>query len=372
MSGKFRIAVTYGTRPELIKLFPVVRALAAHPDEVETIAVCTGQHRGLLAELHADLKFRPAIDLDVMKEGQSLAGLTAAILQELEPVLQRLTPDMLLVQGDTSSVLSAALAAFYQRIPVAHLEAGVRTHHRASPYPEEMNRVLAAQLADWHYAPTERARGNLLAEGIAAGRIVVTGNTAIDALLHVLDDGEYLLPEALAPIMAWAGETILITAHRRESWGASIMNIARAAADLLRDRPQLQIIWPVHPNPVVAAPVRSILGCVDRARLLPPLSYHAFARCMQKAALILSDSGGVQEEAPSVRKRVLVLRDVTDRPEAVEAGWAEVVGTESGSIVARASALMQEGGSLPPANPYGDGKAAERAVGHLLSLAAAR
>jgi UDP-N-acetylglucosamine 2-epimerase (non-hydrolysing) len=360
--------VVIGTRPEAIKMAPVV--LAARAMTGLSCRLCTtAQHRELLDQVLAIFGLTPDEDLDLMTPGQTLAGLTARAIERLDAVFARARPDLILVQGDTTTVLCAALTAFYQRIPIAHVEAGLRTGDLSAPWPEEANRALTARLADLHFAPTEGARQNLLRENIPAERILITGNTGIDALFWVksrLEAGSSLLAKS-------ERRTVLITSHRREAFGQPFENVCHAIADLAGRFPDVDFVYPVHPNPNVLTPVRFILGntadprlAARNVHLIEPLHYTAFVRAMDQCTLILTDSGGVQEEAPSLGKPVLVLREVTERPEAVEAGTVRVVGTNRSLIVEEATRLLTDPAAYREMsrahNPYGDGRAAGRIV----------
>jgi UDP-N-acetylglucosamine 2-epimerase (non-hydrolysing) len=356
-----RALVVIGTRPEAIKLAPLVRALSAAPDF--TVRICvTSQHTDLLAPMLAFFGLRPDFDLRVMTPGQTLAQVTTRVLQGMDEVLAREPYDLVVVQGDTTTAFAAGLAAFYRRIPVAHVEAGLRSGDLARPFPEEANRRLVDVLTAWLLAPTPGARAHLLAEGYPAGRIFVTGNTGIDALLLTADivrKQARPLPVELPP----GGRLALVTAHRRESFGEGLQRICTALAVLLDRHPDLHLLYPVHPNPNVEATAERLLRGRPRAHLVPPLEYPEFVRALLDADVILTDSGGVQEEAPALGKRVLVMRETTERPEAIDAGAAELVGTDVDRIVSRAGALLDgAGGNRPMVSPYGDGRAAERIV----------
>ena len=356
-----------GTRPEAIKMAPVIRALAAE----ETISgrVCvTAQHRQMLDQVLQLFAIRPDYDLDLMQPNQDLTDLTAEVLIGLRPVLQDCTPDLVLVQGDTTTTWAAALVAYYQRIPVGHVETGLRTGNIYAPWPEEMNRRLTASLAELHFAPTERARLNLLREGVKDTSITVTGNTVIDALLDVVqrlrtDSALRHQVEAPFDFLDPARRLILVTGHRRENFGAGLERICRALATLAR-RPDVQILYPVHLNPNVQDPVRRLLSGTDNIHLIAPLDYLPFVALMDRAYLLLTDSGGIQEEAPALDKPVLVMRDATERPEAIKAGIARLVGTDTTTIVAEATKLLDDKQAyramLGVHNPYGDGHAAAR------------
>jgi UDP-N-acetylglucosamine 2-epimerase (non-hydrolysing) len=306
---------------------------------------------------------QPDYDLDVMRPGQSLTDVTVAVLRGVERVLRRVRPDMVIVQGDTTSALAAALVAFYQRIPVGHVEAGLRTNDRYLPYPEEMNRRLVSSLADLHFAPTRGAKENLLREGVHRGRIRMTGNTVVDALNAIRrSKAEWHVP-ALDGIAA-EQRVILVTAHRRESFGPGFQSICRALQVIVERNPDVEVVYPVHLNPNVRKPVRAILGGVPRVHLIAPLEYLPFVRLMERSYAILTDSGGIQEEAPALGKPVLVMRDVTERPEAVKAGTAMLVGTDTETIVSATERLLRSGAAYRKMararNPFGDGRASIR------------
>jgi UDP-N-acetylglucosamine 2-epimerase (non-hydrolysing) len=359
-----RILFIFGTRPEAIKLCPLVRRLRAEPRHFEARVCVTAQHREMLDSVLETFALAPDRDLNLMRAGQSLASLTARILAAVEPALEAERPDLVVVQGDTTTTLAAALAAFYRRIPVAYVEAGLRTGDMAQPFPEEMNRVLATRLAQWHFAPTARAAETLLREGAPPDRVLVTGNTGIDAVLYVRDA---LCSGALAaPEWRWldpAKRLVLVTSHRRENFGPGFESVMRALARLA-SRPDVQIVYPVHRNPNVAGPARRMLSGVPNVVLLDPLPYAPFVDLMRRCRLILTDSGGIQEEAPSLGKPVLVLREKTERPEAVEAGTVRLVGTCEERIVSEASRLLDDEAECARMtrvhNPYGDGHACER------------
>src|SRR5271165_4761761 len=356
-----KILFIFGTRPEAIKLCPVVLHLRSSfkTEHIETRVCVTGQHRQMLDQVLAVFGVQPDHDLDVMLPGQTLFQSTARILGSLEQVLSEEKPDMVLVQGDTTTTLCGALAAFYKRIPVGHVEAGLRTHDMAQPFPEEMNRVLTGRLATLHFAATEAAAANLRQEGVASTAIGVTGNTGIDAVLFVRDGLEQgrLKGEAFD----WIDSTkklIVVTAHRRESFGAGFERICQALA-ALSWRDDVQVVYPVHPNPNVQDPVNRILGSEPNIRLIEPLSYVPFVDLMRRSYLLITDSGGVQEEGPSLGKPILVLREKTERPEAVEAGTVRLVGTEREKIVGEAVQLLENRRVYEAMsrvhNPYGDG-----------------
>jgi UDP-N-acetylglucosamine 2-epimerase (non-hydrolysing) len=359
-----RILFIFGTRPEAIKLCPLVRRLRQSPERFSVTVAVTAQHRGMLDQILETFQVAPDIDLDLMQPGQTLTGLTARILAGLEDVFASRKLDLAVVQGDTTTTMAGALAAFYHGVPVAHVEAGLRTGDMAQPFPEEMNRVVTSRLAALHFAPTERAAGALAAEGVPADRVVVTGNTGIDAVLWVRDALER--GEVAAPEWPWrdgSRRLILVTSHRRENFGegfrASMRGLLRLAG-----RGDVQIVYPVHRNPNVLAPAQEMLGGHPRIVLLDPLSYVPFVDLMRRAYLIVTDSGGVQEEAPSLGKPVLVMREKTERPEAVEAGTVRLVGTSEEAIASCAAELLDDAGKYREMtrvhNPYGDGTACER------------
>jgi UDP-N-acetylglucosamine 2-epimerase (non-hydrolysing) len=359
-----RLLVIFGTRPEAIKLCPLVRELRRRPDLFSVKVCVTAQHREMLDQALQAFSVQPDYDLDLMRPRQTLSGLTARILSALEAVFQRERPDLAVVQGDTTTTLAGALAAFYHETPVAHVEAGLRTGDMAQPFPEEMNRVLTSRLAAWHFAPTKRAADALLGEGAAAERVFVTGNTGVDAVLYVreaLDSGVLTAPNW--PWLEPDKRMILVTSHRRESFGPGFENAMRALARLA-EREDVRVVYPVHRNPRVAEPAHTMLAGLARVTLLDPLPYVPFVDLMRRCALIVSDSGGIQEEAPSLGKPTLVLRDKTERPEAVEAGTVKLVGTDEGRIVAEASRLLDDPEEYARMtqihNPYGDGHACER------------
>lgn len=361
-----RVLSVFGTRPEAIKMAPVVRSLAAATG-IEARVCVTAQHREMLDQVLALFDIRPDYDLDIMKPGQGLSDITTSILLGLKPVLEDFNPDLVLVHGDTTTTLAASLAAYYQQIAVGHVEAGLRTGNIYSPWPEEINRKVTGAISTLHFAPTERAKQCLLAENVEADRVFVTGNTVIDALLDVVPR----LHQDEARVAGWDEDfgldpdkrLILVTGHRRESFGDGFQRICDALA-LIAERPDVQIVYPVHLNPQVKGPVETRLGRFGNVRLLSPQDYLPFVYLMSKAEIILTDSGGVQEEAPSLGKPVLVLRDTTERPEAVDAGTVRLVGTDSTLIAAEACRLLDDRAAYDAMsfshNPYGDGQAAAR------------
>jgi UDP-N-acetylglucosamine 2-epimerase (non-hydrolysing) len=349
-----------GTRPEAIKMAPVIRALRA-ASWADCRVLLTAQHRELVDTTLAFFGIAPDIDLDLMRPGQSLVDLTARLLGSVAAALENERPDMVLAQGDTTTVLASALASFYLRVPFGHVEAGLRTGRLGAPFPEEGNRVVAGHLSALHLAPTAAARANLLREGVDPAAVVVTGNPVIDALLATARRdppvGVELDPSA---------RVVLVTAHRRDSFGAPLGRVCRAVAELHRRHPDVEFLWPVHPNPAVRPVVTGLLGGLPRVKLCDPLPYGRFVAAMKRAYLVLTDSGGVQEEAPALAKPVLVLRSESERPEAVEAGVARLVGTDPRAIVAEADRLLGDPSAYRAmargASPYGDGRAAGRIV----------
>jgi len=359
-----KILLIFGTRPEAIKLCPVVRGLREHPDKFDVRVCVTAQHREMLDQVLRAFDVTPDHDLDLMLPGQTLFQSTSRILAGLEPVLRDEKPAMAIVQGDTTTTLCGALAAFYARIPVAHVEAGLRTHDMSQPFPEEMNRVLAARLTALHFAATEKAAENLRAEGVSPASISVTGNTGIDAVLFVRDGLERgALRGSDWPQLDSSKKLIVVTAHRRESFGSGFERICRALAKIA-DREDVQLVYPVHPNPNVQDPVQRYLAGHSHVRLIEPQSYVPFVDLMRRAYILITDSGGIQEEGPSLGKPILVLREKTERPEAVTAGTVKLVGTDEDRIVSEAARLLEDRGAYDQMsrvhNPYGDGRASER------------
>jgi UDP-N-acetylglucosamine 2-epimerase (non-hydrolysing) len=362
------VLCVFGTRPEAIKMAPVVLALRARPRDFDARVAVTAQHRGLLDRVTRFFRLPVRYDLDIMRDGQSLTDVTTRALVRLEPVLHRWRPDLVLVHGDTTTALAAALAAYYQKVPVGHVEAGLRSGDRYNPFPEEVNRRLADAVCALHFAPTAESRRNLLAEGVSPRGIFVTGNTGIDALRLAARRLSSRGRVAASPAVRCLGRRpfILVTAHRRENFGRPLEDVCAALKDVARRRPDLDIVYPVHPNPNVTGTVRPRLGGLRNVRLLPPLDYPDLVYLLQRARLVVTDSGGLQEEAPSLGKPVLVLRRVTERPEAVRAGTVRVVGTDRAVVrrwilrLLRDRALYRRMANA--VNPYGDGHAARRTV----------
>jgi UDP-N-acetylglucosamine 2-epimerase (non-hydrolysing) len=369
MSNLLRVVTIFGTRPEAVKMAPVVRALAAHP-QIEARVVVTAQHREMLDQVLCIFKITPDLDLNLMKPNQNLADLTASIFSNLDPVLKKMAPDWILVQGDTTTVMAASLLGYYNRIRVGHVEAGLRTGDRWQPFPEEINRRVAGVVADLHLAPTEHSRQNLLGEGIPDWRIAVTGNPVIDALTEISQQPE---PSDIISLLEsrdirpGGKKLILVTAHRRENFGQPIRAICAALGALAQKYVhQIHIIYPVHLNPNIQEPVYSLLGAVENITLLPPQEYLSMVCLERRAYLVLTDSGGIQEEATGLGVPALVLRQTTERPEGVEAGVLKLVGTDAELIVREASRLLDDDRAYQAmshaANPFGDGHAAEKIV----------
>jgi UDP-N-acetylglucosamine 2-epimerase (non-hydrolysing) len=367
-----KILLIFGTRPEAIKLCPVIRSLREHNSKFDVKVCVTAQHREMLDQVLEAFQVKPDYDLDLMLPGQTLFQSTSRILAGLEPVLRNEKPAMAIVQGDTTTTLCGALASFYARVPLAHVEAGLRTHDLAQPFPEEMNRVLATRLTALHFAATEMAAENLRAEGVPAQSIAVTGNTGIDAVLYVRESLERgALNGRDWPELDASKKLIVVTAHRRESFGDGFERICRALARIA-DRDDVQLVYPVHPNPNVQDPVQRYLSEHANVRLIEPQSYIPFVDLMRRAYLLITDSGGIQEEGPSLGKPILVLREKTERPEAVMAGTVKLVGTDEERIVSEATALLGNSGAYYQMsrihNPYGDGLASERISGLIHSF----
>lgn len=360
--------MVFGTRPEAVKMAPLIKELRKWEDLFELGVVVTAQHREMLDQVLKLFEIKTDFDLNLMTPEQSLAELGERILSGLSPVFAERRPDLVLVHGDTSTTFFGALAAFYQQIQVGHVEAGLRTHNRYSPFPEEMNRNLTGILADYHFAPTTGARDNLLAENVPIDKILVTGNTVIDALLSVVTRDDLVVPEEVGRIPD-DRKIILVTTHRRENLGASLRQVYEAVLMILREHEDVEVVFPVHLNPEVRRLAWEVLGASPRVHLLDPLDYAPFVAVMRRAYLVLTDSGGIQEEAPALGKPVLVLRDTTERPEAVTAGTARLIGAGREKVYAEVNRLLTEEATYremaEAVNPYGDGKAAERIAGFL-------
>lgn len=368
-----KVLTVFGTRPEAIKMAPLVHALNS-VDQIEAKVCVTAQHREMLDQVLSLFEIKPDYDLNIMKPGQTLQGITSEILNQLTHVLEEFKPDYVLVHGDTTTTFAASLAAFYQQIPVGHVEAGLRTNDLYSPWPEEGNRCLTGVLSQLHFAPTETSHANLLKENIPSSSITITGNTVIDALLTVkekLKEPELKVKmEAMFPFTKSDKPLILVTAHRRENHGERIINITTAVHQLAKRYPEYQFVLPMHLNPNVRIPIQETLSNITNIALIEPQDYLPFVYLMTKSKLILSDSGGIQEEAPSLGKPVLVMRNSTERPEAVEAGTVKLVGADTDVIVNACRELLENSEAYQAMaqakNPYGDGKASERIVNKLL------
>ena len=377
-----RVMLVFGTRPEAIKMAPLVQEFRKHPDQYKTLVCVTGQHREMLDQVLNIFGIVPDYDLNIMKPGQDLYDVTARILSGMRDILTRTQPDVLLVHGDTTTSMAVALAAFYQQIPVGHVEAGLRTHNIYSPWPEEMNRQITGRIATYHFSPTPLSRENLLREGIDKSRILVTGNTVIDALYAVVNKMKDDVPLQLSlekELKAAGYDTgrlvteegrrlVLITGHRRENFGDGFLHICRAIKMLSEKYPDVDFVYPMHLNPNVRKPIKEIFGenCQSNLFFIEPLEYLSFVYLMEKSHIVLTDSGGIQEEAPGLGKPVLVMRDTTERPEALEAGTVKLVGTDYDKIVSEVSSLLDDAQYYEKmsqaVNPYGDGKACERIV----------
>jgi UDP-N-acetylglucosamine 2-epimerase (non-hydrolysing) len=370
-----KILIVFGTRPEAIKMAPLVHAFQANP-HFETVVCVTAQHRQMLDQVLNIFEIKPDIDLNLMKAGQDLFDVTSSVLLGMRDVFKQQKPDAVLVHGDTTTAYATAMAAFYAGIPVGHVEAGLRTHDIRSPFPEEFNRQVVTKVSHWHFAPTESSRQNLLAENIQDDTITVTGNTVIDALFWVLKriDSDPARQSRISSFLSeqlpfkWQTEKfVLITGHRRENFGAGFLAICEAIRQLAVRYPSVHFVYPVHLNPNVQNPVFELIDGVPNIHLIAPLEYEPFVYLLKHAYLVLTDSGGIQEEAPSLGKPVLVMRDVTERPEAVEAGTVRLVGADTNKIVSHVSELLDDEQSYlkmsKAHNPYGDGMASERIVG---------
>ncbi len=361
-----KVLAVFGTRPDAIKMAPVVLEFMKHPDKVRLVVAVTGQHREMLDQVLAAFEIKPDYDLAIMRDRQSLAGMTSRALEGLDPVIDEVKPDILLAQGDTTTTFVASLASFYHKVAFGHVEAGLRTDNKYNPFPEEMNRRLTAVLADLHFAPTTAAKDNLLAQGVPADRIFVTGNTVIDALLHVAAKDYVFEDERLQKAVSSGRKLILVTSHRRENWGEPMREICKAVKELVLAHPDVEVVFSLHKNPIVREVIVPELDSFERINLIEPPDYVPFVHLMKASHLILTDSGGVQEEGPALGKPVLVLRTTTERPEGVEAGNAKLVGTDRQKIVQEAGKLLLDSSEYDAmakvANPYGDGFASERIV----------
>lgn len=377
---KLKVIVIFGTRPEAIKLAPIIDLLKKEKKTFQTLICVTAQHREMLDQVLGLFEIEPDYDLNIMKPKQDLYGITIEILRKLRVLFKKVKPDLLLIQGDTTTTFSASLAGFYEKIKIGHVEAGLRTYNKYRPFPEEMNRHLTSILTDYHFAPTEKARENLLREGFPAESILVTGNTAVDALLHIKKKLSQPQKKKEMERSFWhkygiqfnKERIILVTAHRRESFGEPLEEICLSLREIVQKNPEVRMIYPVHLNPHVQEPVRRIIGKCERIHLIPPLSYEEFVFLMIRSYFILTDSGGIQEEAPTLGKPVLVMREVTERPEAIEAGVARLVGSKKMDIVKGAQKLLDDPKEykmmVKKRNPFGDGRSAQRIVQFLKEL----
>ena len=381
-----KIMLVFGTRPEAIKMAPLVKEFQKRPNEFQTIVCVTGQHREMLDQVLHIFEITPDYDLNIMKQGQDLYDVTARVLLGMRDVLKEARPDVVLVHGDTTTSTAAALAAFYQQIPVGHVEAGLRTHNIYSPWPEEMNRQLTGRLATYHFAPTPLSRQNLLSEGVQESHITVTGNTVIDALYMVVDKikRDKALDAELEKLLKQSGydvnrlsagkKLVLITGHRRENFGDGFISMCRAIKTLTEKYPEVDFVYPMHLNPNVRKPIHEVFGedlsGLGNMFFIEPLEYLSFVYLMEKSTIVLTDSGGIQEEAPGLGKPVLVMRDTTERPEALEAGTVKLVGTNYDKIITEVSALIEDreyyDKMSKAVNPYGDGLSSNRIVKYLL------
>lgn len=381
-----KIMLVFGTRPEAIKMAPLVKEFEKYPNDFQTIVCVTGQHREMLDQVLNLFEIKPHYDLNIMKQGQDLYDVTARVLVGMRDVLKEAQPDVVLVHGDTTTSTAAALAAFYQQIPVGHVEAGLRTHNIYSPWPEEMNRLITGRIATYHFSPTQLSRQNLLKENVSDESIIVTGNSVIDALYWVVDKikNDKALNHELKEILRNAGydvsrldngkKLVLITGHRRENFGDGFINMCTAIKDLTNKYPDVDFVYPMHLNPNVRKPIHEVFGedlsDLGNMFFIEPLEYLSFVYLMEKSTIVLTDSGGIQEEAPGLGKPVLVMRDTTERPEALEAGTVKLVGTNYDKIVTEVSALLEDENYYEKmskaVNPYGDGLACGRIVNALL------
>ena len=363
---KLKLMTVFGTRPEAIKMCPLVLEMRKYPDYIEPIVAVTAQHREMLDQVLELFDIKPDYDLNIMASGQTLYDITTRALTGLKEVIEEAKPDMVLVHGDTTTTFAGALAAFYAQVPVCHVEAGLRTGNKYSPYPEEMNRRLTGSIADMHFAPTATSRENLLKENVSRDSIVVTGNTVIDALQTTVQANYEFADGDFNKIFARGNRLILVTTHRRENLGEPMRNVYKALRKVLESHTDVEAIFPVHKNPKVREIVQEELGGLDRVHLIEPMDYEPFANLMGKVDIVLTDSGGIQEEAPALGKPVLVLRDTTERPEAVDAGTVKLIGTAYDDVLRETNLLLDDPQHYQKmaeaANPYGDGRACERII----------
>jgi UDP-N-acetylglucosamine 2-epimerase (non-hydrolysing) len=367
---KIKVMTVFGTRPEAIKMAPIVLELQKHPDKITPVVAVTAQHREMLDQVLGLFNITPDHDLDIMAQGQTLFDISSKAMMGLDKVLAEEKPDIVLVQGDTTTTFAGALAAYYHQTTVGHVEAGLRTHDKYSPFPEEMNRKLTGCIADLNFAPTETSESNLLAENVKPESIFITGNTVIDALHHTVKDDFQFEDELLQNIDFENKRIILVTTHRRENLGEPMRHVYKALRQLTEEFADVEVVFPVHKNPKVREVVQEELGGLEKVHLIDPLDYEPFANLMSRAHLILTDSGGVQEEAPALGKPVLVLRDTTERPEAVAAGTVKLIGTDRDVVYNEAKTLLTDEAAYSrmaeSVNPYGDGKASQRIIQAIL------
>ena len=367
---KLKLMTVFGTRPEAIKMCPLVLEMRKYHEYIQPIVAVTAQHREMLDQVLDLFGIVPDYDLNIMTSGQTLYDVTTRALMGLKPVMEEAKPDMVLVHGDTTTTFAGALAAFYAQIPVGHVEAGLRTGNKYSPYPEEMNRKLTGAMADMHFAPTATSKGNLLKENVNPASILITGNTVIDALQTTVHGDYHFADEDFNRVFATGHKLILMTTHRRENLGEPMRHVYRALKSVLETHENVEAIFPVHKNPKVREIVNQELGHLSRVHLIEPMDYEPFANLMAKVDIVLTDSGGIQEEAPALGKPVLVLRDTTERPEAVEAGTVKLVGTAYKDVLQETNRLLDDDehyrSMAEAANPYGDGKACERIIKAIL------
>ena len=367
---KLKLMTVFGTRPEAIKMCPLVLEMGKYPDYIEPIVAVTAQHREMLDQVLELFNIKPDYDLNIMASGQTLYDITTRALTGLKEVIEEAKPDMVLVHGDTTTTFAGALAAFYAQVPVGHVEAGLRTGNKYSPYPEEMNRKLTGSIADMHFAPTSTSKANLLKENVNPETILVTGNTVIDALQTTVKADYEFADAEFNKIFARGNRLILMTTHRRENLGEPMRNVYKALRKVLETHADVEAIFPVHKNPKVREIVQEELGGLDRVHLIEPMDYEPFANLMGKVDIVLTDSGGIQEEAPALGKPVLVLRDTTERPEAVDAGTVKLIGTAYEDVLCETNLLLDDSAHYKKmaeaANPYGDGKACERIIRAIL------
>ncbi len=368
--AKLKVMTVFGTRPEAIKMCPLVLEMRKHPDEIEPLVAVTAQHREMLDQVLHLFGITPDYDLNIMSAGQTLYDVTEKALRGLQKVLEEAKPDLVLVHGDTTTTFAGALAAFYAQIPVGHVEAGLRTGNKYSPFPEEMNRKLTGALADYHFAPTATSKANLLRENVTEAKIVVTGNTVIDALKTTVKKDYRFDDDALHEVLDSGKRLILMTTHRRENLGEPMRHVYKALCEVLRTHPGVEAIFPVHKNPKVRQIVDEELGHLPQVHLIEPLDYEPFANLMARVDIVLTDSGGIQEEAPALGKPVLVLRDTTERPEAVSAGTVKLIGTAYEDVLRETNLLLDDAvhyrSMAEAVNPYGDGEACARIVNRIL------